>query len=1470
MNRLRKVLNTGVMLMTIFAMTVVVSPASAATLNNGDLVKIASSSTVFYYNNGVVYPFPNEKTYMTWYSDWSGLKTISMSELDAYTRGGNVTVRPGTKLITTPTTSMVYAVEPGAKARSIVSEANAIDLWGANWAKNVVDVPDSFFSNYTIESPLTVGVYPAGTLVNTMGTMDIYYFDGTNYRKFKDEATFLANKYSFDNIVTTTDSITAGGTQITATEAGLTTVSGGAFTPGTTPAGGSGLTVALASSTPASVVLPDGATGVVMTNINLTASNDGDVTINSLSTKRTGVGTPSNIANVYLYEGNTRLTTSGKTVNSTTNKTIFTNLDYVVPKGTTKTLSIVVDILADATDNHAMGIDAAADIVTNGATVSGSFPIMGNVMSVANVNLGTATVTRAGSASYTRKIGEKEAIVAKFTVATTNEDSEMTRLSVYNNGTDILDNMTLWRGSDKLATATEKDRYFNFVLDTPNAITKGESITYTLKADVYSVNVSNTATLYIKNEADLLVVGKTYGYGVDSNISAYDGSDSFEYTTISLEAGDITMTSTGPSAQDIAVDEDNVTLMNLSITALNDTRVEQFGFDITDSGSLVSGAEVTDAEFYCDGIGLISSTSTVAATHTWTDDFDLEAGKTYECLVRLDFESTADDGNTIYATLDISDWSFRDLNTDTSFTYTSSSYNVVPTADQVGYTMTVKSAGLTVAAASAPASQTWVRGGLKIPFSGYTFTAGDADDIIVQDITVTSCESTAATTLACGSHADNGASSTILAVYLYEGDTLIAGPKSLDSSGQAAFNDIDWTVEAGATKTLTIKADLNTSLPSATAAYFTLGIEDGAVTSYYDGGNKTVSGTDPSANINTTDSGSTDYNASTTANAYQYVINNGTLTMDIPGTTPATDIAVAGATGVKFSEVKLTATREDFKVSKMAFRDISSAYDDNIAKVYVKYPTNATGTTTETKECSLASGVVTCSGLNAWVPNPDISGNKKYAIVEVLADMQTIAAGADAADAPEFIPTLGSDWEAIGLNSGSKLYEQTITISDITGTPNDAGNATMAAAGDADDTSLTIDDGAGGASNSTSYIAVGDAITTSGGTASTEVMFVTAVTTTSLTVIRGVNGTTASANTVENNDTINVYGTADTAAAIMTDVNPMNVQGTKLTVANQMSTKTGSQNASEKVMEFTVTPDVKGDAKIRKGKTLTTSAEGKDTGASAAVTDAYTTYDLDGEADAIVWSAAGDDADYMIAFTGTAGEMDDYSRVSFWVYWNDSSAATALTKSAITVATSTTTGVADNASAALTGTCTELAWCQIDVALSTSTDASDVYLILSIDETAIGSGAAAASDILAIDDVVMYNEKLQVDFGLNADVTIPAAGSTAYLKQNDTIVADGTVGWDVTATGNETGSAIFVPHTTYGDIEISGTDTFTVEIPTNIFTNSTSTEQLTATIDLGNSSSTNTDFWWYDVEGSDNVPYVGVNTTYNITTTISY
>ena len=208
MKKLRKLLVIGVMVLSVIAMSgVVVAPAQAAA-SAGDLIKMAGNSSVYYLAaNGKRYVFPNSATYFSWYPDFSGVVTIPAAELQSYMLGGNVTMRPGTKLVKVTTDPSVYAVEPNGTLRKIQSEAQASSLYGTNWSKRVVDVPDAFFTNYTVGSALAIGSTPVGSLVKNSGSADVYYYDGTNYRKVSSEAALTANKFQLANVLTVSSTI---------------------------------------------------------------------------------------------------------------------------------------------------------------------------------------------------------------------------------------------------------------------------------------------------------------------------------------------------------------------------------------------------------------------------------------------------------------------------------------------------------------------------------------------------------------------------------------------------------------------------------------------------------------------------------------------------------------------------------------------------------------------------------------------------------------------------------------------------------------------------------------------------------------------------------------------------------------------------------------------------------------------------------------------------------------------------------------------------------------------------------------------------------------------------------------------------------------------------------------------------------------------------------------------------------------
>ncbi len=122
----------------------------------GDLIRGETFSAVYYYGaDGFRYVFPNTKTYYTWYDNFDSVKFVSDAQLGQLQIGGNVTYRPGVKMIKINTDPRTYAVDANGTLRHVGSEAVAIELYGSSWNQQIHDVPDAFFTNYTIGDQIT-------------------------------------------------------------------------------------------------------------------------------------------------------------------------------------------------------------------------------------------------------------------------------------------------------------------------------------------------------------------------------------------------------------------------------------------------------------------------------------------------------------------------------------------------------------------------------------------------------------------------------------------------------------------------------------------------------------------------------------------------------------------------------------------------------------------------------------------------------------------------------------------------------------------------------------------------------------------------------------------------------------------------------------------------------------------------------------------------------------------------------------------------------------------------------------------------------------------------------------------------------------------------------------------------------------------------------------------------------------------
>ncbi len=144
------ILTTLVAFLLAFPPSVSATTVSPNDLKAGDLIRGQSLSGVYYYGeDGLRYVFPNDKTYFTWYSNFNGVRWLSDSELATIQIGGNVTYKPGVKMVKIQSDPTVYAVSAGGALRAIDSETIATSLYGSTWNQKIDDLPDGFFASYT-------------------------------------------------------------------------------------------------------------------------------------------------------------------------------------------------------------------------------------------------------------------------------------------------------------------------------------------------------------------------------------------------------------------------------------------------------------------------------------------------------------------------------------------------------------------------------------------------------------------------------------------------------------------------------------------------------------------------------------------------------------------------------------------------------------------------------------------------------------------------------------------------------------------------------------------------------------------------------------------------------------------------------------------------------------------------------------------------------------------------------------------------------------------------------------------------------------------------------------------------------------------------------------------------------------------------------------------------------------------------
>jgi hypothetical protein len=1060
-----------------FAMMAAPLTASAQSLSTGDLVTGETLSTVYYYaSDGQRYAFPNSDTYFSWHSDFSGVQQISDSELAAIPLGGNIVNRPGSNWIKIQSDPKTYAVTPQGQIRWIESESVAEGLQGSDWNQFILDVPDVFFTDYTVGPSLTdASDAYNGALVDDGG--DTYLvWDGE--KRMVTDAGFSANRFQ--------DRFVLDGTGID-----LSGMTSGSDITGELPAltddaqlGGNvtgGLEVSAASDTPASATIPGGADSVAFTKVKLMASS-GSSDVDQVTMKLGGVGDVNNIDEAYLYDGNMRLT-DGRSINSQTREVTFSALDLSLDAGESTYLTVRADTAAglnNGGDTANFGIMSEGDISAS-ASVSGNFPIVGNTMTFSEQEAGTIMIEKTGSISDPT-LGEKEAEIGKFTLETDDEDGHLHRITLNIDDAADHSNYKLYNGSDMLASGESNgDELVTFELTNPFFLEEGDSENFDVTADIGG-DSGEDLSVAVEEASDIVAIGDDFGFNMGVDISNYDDTSCTASTQdcsySMVEGGDLTFAFNGPSARDIQVDGDDQVFLDFTVTTGNYVELEelQVQLDCTSGGACADAGG--DANGLVDGSGSsneanltnftirtadgstfmgpeeltgteVSNENDDSTTFTFDDNRVLQAGESVDLMFTADVESSAADGDEYEATLLMGAVSAEDVNGD-ALTGT----DIVPSGNIVGNTMTLSDASLDVQVSTPPSSATYVKGASNVGVVGFAFEAGDTSDVNVTDLTYTVMAQTDATFVNGDDVTQNDITvqDKVNSCSLYDSESgaMIDGPESPDGNDEILFDSFDWTVPAGETKKALLRCNFaNVDTDGGNDDAYAFYIEEG------DAGNIVAEDEDGDDVAETLDEDN-DNDSDKTSGVSDTIVtltDAGSIDVSLAGSSPNSEIILGSSTGIKTSEYEFSATDENFTVTDLTLvncvgdtsadnncGDLSGVEGSDAAVNNVKLSYKNAEGETKTKTGFLSGGKVTFSGLDFFVPSSDervltvmvdtavVSGQDADSGDEIqLSILDSGGYNLDGAGGFEFT----SEFEAVGDASGE-------TVEDFGGSPTNA------------------------------------------------------------------------------------------------------------------------------------------------------------------------------------------------------------------------------------------------------------------------------------------------------------------------------------------------------------------------------------------------------------------------------------------------
>ena len=691
----------------------------------------------------------------------------------------------------------------------------------------------------------------------------------------------------------------------------------GAVTTTTTTSSGP-ISASLANDNPAASAVVAGQATADLLHVAFT----GNGTITNVKLLRTGISSNTALSNVYLFNGNSRVSDSAS-VNNTDGSILFNGLNIAV--NGSLTLSVKADILSSV-GGQIVGVTLTGFTTTGNAMTTTN--IAGNYMSVATQPTMTAVTAAANSVGATATVnaGTTGFTFWSSAVTITNRTGILKGANFKYIGSapaDALQNVRLYVNGSAVGPTGVLNTVSNLLSfdfgSSPVTLNTGVS-TIEVRADV--VKGSNrTITISLPNAADLIVMDSQLGVNIAVTNNSSTG------TTVTVNAGSVT-TSVDSSfnATTVAGGTTSATLGQYKMKAYGeDVKVDSLKVTFATSSSVYT---LDNIAVFANGSQVGSSANflgTAALSFSLGSSLILPANQEVTITIKGDVinsSGTAYSAGTIAAVLSSVEWNGTGQSSSETIT-------VVGTTGITGNTLTVGSGAGTFTRTSGFVTATTSPNTSGVKIGSFTLQAGSSEGIKVNSIGVKPA-------IAGFNGGTDIAITNYTTLTVKNGTTVLGNPIGNPTTATSTFSFSDISLPVNGSVTFDVYADIGSSA-SSTA-------------------NPTIT-----ADMSVSYRGNVS-NTTTVSSAAGVAVASASATLSAPtlvASSPVAQFVVGGSTmGIATFKLKTAAAGTSANVNELRFTTMGT---DAITSITVGGVTkNVTG--------SGAGATTTVSGLNINVP----------------------------------------------------------------------------------------------------------------------------------------------------------------------------------------------------------------------------------------------------------------------------------------------------------------------------------------------------------------------------------------------------------------------------------------------------------------------------------------------------------------------